>query len=177
MREKKKYMALLCAVGFLAGIIYSNVVQSHLISEMGIFSDYFLNQYLQTDILVTDYLWYLTKVRVIPMGILVILGCTRARKILSGIFLAWTGFACGMIMTAAVLKLGLKGLLLCVAALMPHIFFYTVSYLIVLIHFFRFPESDWNASKTVSVILFMLAGIVLECYVNPVIMQWFVGVL
>lgn len=177
MRDKKKYMALLCALGFLAGILYSNVAQNHLISEMGIFSDYFLSQYLQTDILVTDYLWYITKVRTIPMGILVILGCTRARKIASGAFLAWTGFACGMLMTAAVLKLGLKGLLLCVMALTPHIFFYAVSYLVVVIHFLRVPESAWNVSKTVSVVLFMLAGILLECYVNPAVMQWFVNIL
>lgn len=177
MRERKKYVALLCTIGFLAGIIYSNVAQNHLVSEMGIFSDYFLSQYLQTDILATDYLWYIMKVRTIPMGILVILGCTRIRKIIAAFFLAWTGFACGMIMTAAVLKLGLKGLLLCAAALVPHIFFYAISYLIVVIHFFRFPKSEWNASKTLSVILFMLAGILLESYVNPTVMEWFVGIL
>lgn len=177
MRKYKKYVLLFCMAGFLAGIIYSNLAVSNLLAEAGIFNDYFLSQYSQSDVLVTDYLWYISKIRLGWLLALVVLGCTKAKKAAAGVFLAWTGFCCGMIMTAAVLKMGLKGLLLCLAALMPHIFFYGAGYLILLITYLRYPESRWNASKTVSVFLLVLSGILLECYVNPVIMQWFIGMI
>lgn len=177
LSNTKKYVLIFCMAGFLAGIIYSNAAVSSLLSEAGIFNDYFLDQYVQSDILTTDYLWYVSRIRLGWLGVLALLGCTKARKAAAGGFLAWTGFSCGMMMTAAVLKLGLKGLLLCIAALMPHVFFYCAGYLILLLHELRYPESRWYVSKTVSVCLLIFSGILLECYVNPVIMQWVIGMI
>ena len=49
--------------------------------------------------------------------------------------------------------------------------------MILLWYFFSYPESRWNLSKTVSFLLFIAVGILLECYVNPVIMQMFLKTL
>lgn len=177
MWKYKKYVLLLCMAGFLAGIVYANLAVSSLLSEAGIFNDYFLTQYSQADVLITDYLWYITKIRMGWLLMLAVLGCTKAKKAAAGLFLIWTGFSCGMVMTTAVVKMGLKGLLLCLAALMPHIFFYGAGYLILVFTCLRYPESRWNASKTISVILLVLTGILLECYVNPAVMQWVIGMI
>lgn len=177
MWKCKKYVLVFCMTGFFAGIVYSNLAVSSFLSEAGIFNDYFLSQYSQADILVTDYFWYISKIRLGWLLVLVVLGCTKAKKAAAGLFLAWTGFSCGMVMTAAVLKMGLKGLLLCLAALIPHIFFYGAGYLILLLTYLCYPESRWNVSKIASVFLLVLSGILLECYVNPAIMQWFIGMI
>ncbi len=68
----------------------------------------------------TEYLWYVVRVRAVPLILVAALGCTRLRKGIAAGFLAWTGFGGGMIMTSAVLKMGLKGLILCLIALTPH---------------------------------------------------------
>ena len=80
-------------------------------------------------------------------------------------------------MTAAVLKMGEKGLVLCLIALTPHLFFYAAGYLILLWYLFRYPEVRWNLSKTVCMAFLILTGFLLECYVNPVLMQMFVETL
>ena len=82
-----------------------------------------------------------------------------------------------MIMTSSVLKMGVKGIILCLIALTPHFIFYIAGYMILLWYFFSYPESRWNLSKTVSFLLFIAVGILLECYVNPVIMQMFLKTL
>ena len=52
-------------------------------------------------------------------------------------------------MTSSVLKMGVKGIILCLIALTPHFIFYIAGYLILLWYFFSYPESRWNLSKTV----------------------------
>ena len=113
----------------------------------------------------------------IKLFLLAALGSTKLRKASAAVFLAWTGFSLGLIMTAAVLKMGGKGLVLCLIALTPHLFFYAAGYLILLWYLFRYPEVRWNLSKTVCMAFLILTGFLLECYVNPVLMQMFVETL
>ncbi len=177
IRENKKFLALFCMAGFLVGIVYANLMSKDLTAGMGIFNEYFLSQYTQTEIDTAEYLWYIIRIRVMPAALLAALGCTRLRKGVVAVFLAWTGFCCGMIMTLAVLKIGIKGLVLCLIALIPHIIFYAAGYLILVWYLFTYPESRWNLSKMVSMGLFIAVGVLLECYVNPIIMEMFLKTL
>ena len=163
MRESKRYLVLLCMLGFFIGIMCANLVPKEYITSMGILNDFFLNQYNTDEIEVTEYLWYIIRVRCTPLILMVAIGYGRLRKILTIIFLLWTSFAGGLIMAAAVLKMGLKGMVLCLVALTPH--------------FFSYPASKWNASKTICMILFVAVGILLESYVNPMLMQLFLRTL
>ena len=162
MRESKRYLVLLCMLGFFIGIMCANLVPKEYITSMGILNDFFLNQYNTDEIEVTEYLWYIIRVRCTPLILMVAIGYGRLRKILTIIFLLWTSFAGGLIMAAAVLKMGLKGMVLC---------------LILLWYFFSYPASKWNASKTICMILFVAVGILLESYVNPMLMQLFLRTL
>lgn len=164
-------------LGFMAGIVYANLMSKDYITSMGIFNEFFLNQYSQTEIDVAEYIWYVARIRLAPVILIAALGCTRLRKAVVAAALLWTGFSGGMLMTSAVLKMGLKGLILCLVALTPHFVFYIVGYIILLWYLFTYPEGRWNLSKTVSLVLFVAVGILLECYVNPVLMQMFLGTL
>lgn len=177
IRENRKYLILFCMLGFMAGIVYANLMSKDYITSMGIFNELFLNQYSQTEIDVTEYIWYVARIRLAPVILIAALGCTRLRKSVVAAALLWTGFSGGMLMTSAVLKMGLKGLILCLVALTPHFVFYIVGYIILLWYLFTYPEGKWNLSKTVSLVLFVAVGILLECYVNPVLMQMFLGTL
>ncbi len=177
IRENKKFLAVFCMLGFFAGIIYANLMSKDYIASIGIFNEFFLDQYSQAEIDVMEYMWYVIRIRVTPVILIAALGSTRLRRAVAAAFLAWTGFGGGMIMTSAVLKMGIKGLILCLIALTPHFIFYAAGYMVLLWYLYTCPESKWNMAKTVSMILFITVGVLLECYVNPIIMELFLKTL
>ena len=101
----------------------------------------------------------------------------RVKKIAAYLFLLWAGLASGMILTSALLMLGVKGLILCVISMLPHFLCYIPAYAMLLLYLFRYPVSEWNSTKTLSFVLFLTMGIVLECLVNPVLLKMFLRTL
>ena len=166
-------LAAFCMLGFAAGIVYANLMTRDYIGNIGIFNDFFLQQYGKVEIDTPAYLWYLGKIRIMPVVLLAMLGYTRFRRVVVSAFLLWTGFSCGMIMTASVLQMGIQGLILCLIGMTPHMIFYIAGYLIPIWYFYTYPAMRWNVQKTVSTILFLAIGLVLEAYVNPILMQGF----
>lgn len=124
-----------------------------------------------------DYMWYVAQIRLLPAGGLAILGGTKFRKIAAYLFLLWAGLASGMILTSALLMLGVKGLILCVISMLPHFLCYIPAYAMLLLYLFRYPVSEWNSTKTLSFVLFLTMGIALECLVNPVLLKMFLRTL
>ncbi len=177
IRENKKHFALYCMLGFFGGILYANLLSKDYITSMGILNEYFLNQYSAEDIRIAEYLWYVARLRLVPVLALGILGGTRIRKEIAAIFLIWTGFCAGLLFTSAVMKMGVKGIILCLIALIPQFVFYVAAYFALLWYLYTYPETRWNLSKTVVCLLLITVGILLECYVNPVLMQMFVRTL
>ncbi len=173
-RTRKQMFALFMS-GFLCGIFYANFVLKYYLTDMGIFNLYFPEQYAGIEFAVKDYLLYLVGVRLLPFGILTGLMFTRMHKILSLAFLAWTGFAWGILLTIAVFYMGLKGVVFCVVGVLPHFLFYISSYAIVLWYGISYPQSRWNTQKTVFVIGMMLTGLILEAYVNPIFVSAIFG--
>ena len=177
IHENKKFLIIFCMLGFLAGIVYANLMSEDTIAGMGIFSEFFLNQYSADDINTAEYLWYVTRIRVFPALILGAFGCSYVRKGAVAAFLLWTGFSSGLIFTSAVMKMGIKGIILCLMALIPQFLFYIAGYLALLWYLYEYPRIHWNLTKTVIFLLLLAVGILLECYVNPVIMQLFIHTL
>lgn len=177
IQESRKHFILYYMLGFFIGILYANLLSKDYITSMGILNEYFLNQYRADEINTVEYLWYIVRIRLFPVTILGALGCTKLRKGIAAAFLLWTGFSSGLLFTAAVMKMGVKGIILCLLALVPHFFFYIAGYLALLWYFYTYPQTRWNLSKTVAFLLLLFVGILLECYVNPVIMQMFISTL
>lgn len=175
--ESKRYFVLFYMLGFMLGILYANFLSKDYIASQGILSGFFLKQYVQTEVEVGEYFWYVLKLRAMPVIFAGALGCTKARKAVVTAGLLWTGFSSGMMLTAAVMQMGVKGIILCLAALLPHVIFYVSACLILFWYLFHYPETKWNLSKTVCFGLLYMLGILLECYVNPVILKAFIGTL
>ena len=138
---------------------------------MGIFNLQFLEQYTGTEFAAKEYLLYLTGIRLLPFGILTGLVLTRMRRIISFVFLAWTGFSLGILLTMAVFYMGLKGIVFCIAGIFPQFLFYIPAYAVVLWYGMTYHQSRWNHQKTIFVIGMMLTGLILEAYVNPVFVK------
>ena len=177
IRENKRFFVLCFMAGFFAGILYVNLVSGDYIASTGILDDYFLKQYAQTEIDTAEFLWYIAYLRLVPVMLLFALGCTKMRKGAASAYIVWTGFSAGMILVTAVMKMGVKGIILCLLCMVPQFICYIAAYLMLLWFLFGYPAVRWNTSKTMCFALFMLTGILLECYVNPVIVKMFLRTL
>ncbi len=173
----RKQLLVFFMPGFLLGILYVNFIAKNYMAEPGIFSDYFLNQFRTVQIDVREYLWYLLRLRALPLLVLAGLSFTRLRRAAAALFLAWTGMSWGILISAAVLNMGIRGCLLCLTGLVPQFFFYIPAYLVLLWNCYAAAQSSWNRQKIVFVLLCMSVGIILELYVNPILVKAFLSVL
>ena len=177
IKNKGQLLILFLAVGFLIGIIYENVVakSSVVLSEVFLRSN--LERYLQTDIISEKYLWYVVKARALLLATVCVFGCFRWKKLLVIACLTISGFFVGMLSVAAVMQLGIKGILLCVVGILPQGIFYVLAYSMLFSYWFRYPESRWNRAKLMFVIIMLLVGIMLETYVNPILIKLIIKIL
>ena len=135
----KKQMPAFFMPGFILGIIYVN---------------FFTDKYMAEQ-------------RLAPLCAAALLAMTKLRRVSAVFFLVWTGFTAGVAVSSAVAGLGLKGCLLCAAALIPQFLFYIPAYVILLRYCLGAPQVRWNRQKSIGVTLMTAAGIILEIYVNP----------
>lgn len=167
----KRQMLAFFVPGFLLGVIYLNLIAKKNAAEPEVFSELFLSGFDSVRIEVQSYLPYLLRIRLVPLVVLAVLSSARFRKAAAVAFLVWTGFTAGIVISAAACGLGLKGSLLCAAALLPQFFFYVPAYVVVLWYCLSAPRTQWNRQKTVFVVIAAAAGIMLELYVNPVLVR------
>lgn len=176
-KNKGQLLILFLAVGFLIGIIYENLVarESALLSELFLRSN--LERYLQTNVIGEKYLWYVVKARTLLLAVVCVLGCFHWKKIFVVLCLGTCGFFAGMMFVSAVMQHGIKGILLCIAGILPQGIFYAMMYGMLFVYWFRYPNSRWNQAKLLFVIIMFLAGIVLETYVNPILVKLIIKML
>ena len=192
--HSRKQFLVFFMPGFLLGIVYVNFIARQYMAEPGIFSDFFLNQFQSVSIDAREYIWYLLRLRAVPFLALAGLSLTRAGKASAVLFLVWTGISAGILISAAVLNLGIKGSLLCLVGLFPQFLLYIPAYVVLLWYCYTVPQTHWNRQKTIFVSLAMSqthwnrqktifvslamsVGILLEIYINPMIVKAFLSVL
>lgn len=176
-KNKNQLLIIFLVVGFLIGVIYENVISKNQVVTTEIFLKSNLQRYLQTDVIAEKYFWYVIKERVIFLAVICVLSCMRWKKLFVAICLILIGFFSGTFCVAAVLQLGIKGILLCFAGMFPQMIFYGFLYGMLFVHWFRFPERQWNRTKMIFVILMFVVGMVLEIYVNPIIVKFVIRIL
>ena len=81
IQRNQRILAALCMLGFAVGIVYANLMTRDYIGNIGIFNDFFLQQYGMVEIDMPDYLWYLGRIRILPVVLLAMLGYTRFRRV------------------------------------------------------------------------------------------------
>lgn len=74
-----RVMVLFYMAGFLGGILYTNLISKDYVAALGIFNDYFLNQFVQADLAGGSYLWYLIKIRMAPLLLILLPPAVRIK--------------------------------------------------------------------------------------------------
>ena len=168
---------MLYLIGFGMGILYANFIAKNYVTMTGIFHEYFLNQYTQVKIINEDYLWYLLRWRVMPLALAVCVANLGFRRLTAAGILLWTGFAAGILSVAAVLRMVFAECCCVLPVFSRNIFFMLPAYLLLIRYYYRYPQSEWNGTKTGFTVMMIVAGILSEVYLNPGIVRWFVKVL
>lgn len=176
-KNKNRLLILILAVGFLLGIIYENIVLKSNAVTVELFLRSNLERYMQTEIIAEKYLWYVVKARVLLLFIICIFSCIKWKKLFVILCLFVVGGFAGVLTVSAVLQLGMKGILLCIAGVFPQGIFYGMMYGMLFVHWFRYPERQWNRAKFIFVTILFLLGIIVETYVNPLIVKGVIKIL
>lgn len=172
------------------GVVLVALTDHNLFAQTGILSDSFIDTYMASDIDSSQFFLYILKLRVPVIVILWLLGYTMFGEVGLTAYVVWLGFRGGILLTACIFKLGLKGMLYFIAAGFPQIFIYLIAVGITLIfsqkcylsYFrsdtenYRFRRMDTRQIAKAVIRLFiaifiMILGCLVESYVNPLIFK------
>lgn len=176
--QKKNQLLILClVVGFFVGIVYQNIIAKTEVVMVDLFLKSNLQLYLQTNIVTKSYAWYVVKERFLLFAWILLFSCLKWKRVFVIVLLLFFGFSIGTLVVLAVLQLGISGILLCVVGILPQGIFYGIGGYIFLTYWYHYPNQRWNYAKSVFVIVVLAVGIVMEVYVNPMIVKWAIQII
>lgn len=172
---------------FVAGIFLANLMGREAVSNAGILNDYFVEKFQYTQISGENLFFYILGER-LPLLLLLLLLAVSMLGILGGVsVLGWQGFSVGFMLSTAIAKYGIKGIILVLGALFPQYLFYLPVY-ILYCYFANYLRLRLNRDKlgngtdrgyilgawlvaAAGLLLLFAAGIFMESYVNPIILK------
>lgn len=164
-------------IGFILGVFYTNIIGKDYALMNGFFSNYYLEQYREATIQVKSFAVYLLFLRISPLVVLLLFSITVIHKWIAGGIVLWTGFTTGVFISTGILQMGIKGIILGVVAGFPHMLCYLPVYGLGIWYTYYYPEIKWTKKKVAMILAGLGIGLVLELYVNPHILRWFIGIL
>lgn len=161
---------ILFFAGILAGILF---VQSQKESALaGIFSEYFLNQYASLKMDYKRLFRYVGGYRCGQYLCLICCGTLAAAPLLFGGLLFLLGMTWGTMISLSTIRLGFKGVVICVFGLLPQLFFYLPAFGWIWMWFWQNGYSRKKYLLLAGVgFFFLFFGIISEVYLNPLILQ------
>lgn len=171
--SQKQKLFLDFLVLFLLGIVLANMLSADSFQQNGSLTRYYLKQFQYADIQTQELLWHVGCSRMILFVVLLVVGSLSKTLWFHILFVAWSGFAYGYFCVLTIGAFGAKGLMLCVLALFPQFLAYIPVYLgLVQLAGQQRTRAGWRRfAAIVCLLLGMVGGILLESYINPIILQ------
>ncbi len=175
--------------GIIFGAILMNLGAAFFLGDDGIFNLPSLNRirYLKVDS--SSFLPYVIGQRIKPFLFLLLISATSFGTAAAYLLVAWQGIATGMLMTAAVIRFGIKGILLILAGIFPQYLLLFPAGIMMLVWCCQNCSVRYNPGKSlwpvygnrrkqlwhqmtalIWILCVVLIACVLECYVNPILM-------
>ncbi|MBD5501423.1 MAG: stage II sporulation protein M [Lachnospiraceae bacterium] len=192
-QEKRKIYSrwfYLFLFGFLAGVLLMNLGSTGSLKEEGIFSTTVINRIQHLEVNSGNFLKYEFPQRIKLFLILILFSTTYFGIWAAYLCITWHGILAGMIITAAIIRFGLKGILLIMAGIFPQHLLFIPAIMMMLCwcyqtcSFLYFQEkSIWpfyqNKKRQIIhqigmlfwIICIVVIGCILECYVNPILLS------
>lgn len=187
VKERDLFLTLFLS-GFVMGVFYITVFGKEVVHNTSLLSPYFFSKYERLEFAPEELFLYTFKSRLSGFLILWITGLTVFGNLAAYGYLLWIGTALGITMTAAAMKMGLMGIVLCIAAGLPHFILYVPGGYWILRKICEMSGGQerklrqWGNGKKqlfsyfavgIFGILVLFAGAFLESYVNPFFLKPF----
>lgn len=161
-------------VGFLVGVILMNTGMFLKVENSSLLDEYTLGRLKYLEINCNTFFIYVLQKRMAVLWLLMLFGITTIGLYVFCGYLAWCGFALGTLLSVAVMRYGIKGILLMVTGAFPHYIFYVPACLLLLKLGQRLYRKEQNILQCgmsfLGIHIVVIIGILLESYVNPYIM-------
>lgn len=172
-------------LAFLSGCLLTNFFGTELLTTYGIFNDYFLNQYSYQAVDGNRLFCHVFLERGKAAVIIFLLGRVIPGNLFAVLVKSMAAATGGFLLTVAVLNLGLRGIVICVGGLFPQWLFYFA----VLFYYaeskkdrvYEFEGTYYRAGdkkgshvllRGTLILLGLAAGMLLECYINPILLHF-----
>ncbi len=174
---------LIFLVGFLAGLALIYIGQDGLVQNTSFLDHVSLEGISALEINRNGLLLYSLRQRLVPAGILVLAAAAGVGSAAACLFLLWSGFCAGALLSVLSLRYGIRGILLFAGGILPQAVVLVPACLLLCgwcAAFRRPPASDgrlpvFSLSADAGILFFilclLLCGCVLEGYVNPSILS------
>ena len=169
--QVKKQLFAFFMTGFLIGVLYANCFLKQTIVDTNLFDIENLKKYTEINSFGNIYFLYIVQIRLVPFALLMTLAFTKIKKLLMPIVVSGSAFSIGILLTVAVIKMGMKGVLLCIVSVIPQSICYVPAYLVLLIYCMQYPSGQWNRQKTVFVFGMLIIGMIIEIYLTPTVIR------
>lgn len=187
--QSNRLLMGLAVAGFVLGLVLMNMGQKVLLENTGLLSEYTLYEMKYSEISSNAFFWYVLRERVGAVLVMALLSTTWLGMVSAYAYSAWLGVSFGMLLMAAMLRYGLKGIFLIIVGVFPQGIIYLPAcfYLLKLSQEFcaimyfpskistrlRLDETGKNnimrrkAFQFLSLVVVVIIGCFLESYVNP----------
>ena len=176
--------------GMCIGIFAANLFCEDYSSQVMVLSAYLLEKYPAMNIEGARLFQYCIQVRLMPILYIGVFSLTVLGGFYLMGYLLWLGFAFGALLSAATIRFGWKGILLCVVGMLPQFLVYVPATVAALYYgneiykrLYVEYESDIHTGRgrrlfflryaLIFLLLFVVSimGVFLESYVNPILLK------
>ncbi len=186
--KNRDFFLTLFLAGFAMGVLYITVFGKEAVHQTSLLSPYFFSKYERLEFAPEELFLYTFKSRLSTFLVLWLTGLTVLGTLAAYSYLLWIGAALGITMTTAAMKMGLPGIILCIAGSLPHFVLYVPAVYWILKKICEMSGNQerkfrqWNSGKKqffsyiivgIFGILLLFAGAFLESYVNPFFLKPF----
>ena len=106
--QVKKQLFAFFMTGFLIGVLYANCFLKQTIVDTNLFDIENLKKYTEINSFGNIYFLYIVQIRLVPFALLMTLAFTKIKKLLMPIVVGGSAFSIGILLTVAVIKMGMK---------------------------------------------------------------------
>lgn len=184
----KKKLFFLFMLSFIGAVLLSNLFIRKDAYEAGILSEYFLRKFQYLEIDFSRLFLYVAGKRFKTICLLTVAGITMFGIWTAYAYTMWMGFSVGMMLSLVTIELGIKGILVCIGAVIPQYMIYIPCIILFLGKVYRMSSelyyqggigSQINKKQQyleyalgILILTFLiLIGCFLESFVNPYVLK------
>lgn len=177
--KDRDFFLTLFLSGFVLGVFYITIFGKETVHNTSLLSPYFFSKYERLEFAPEELFLYTLKARLSTFMVLWLTGLTMLGALVVYGYLLWIGAALGITMTTAAMKMGLPGIVLCIAGSLPHFILYVPAVYWILKKICEMSGGQERkpffpyAMVGIFGIFLLFAGAFLESYVNPFFLKPF----